>query len=451
MNLVFINLNRNNDGFVLSSVAENKNIFLTRITAMIHKHIARHTKKYARHFTKYLYERDTVLATFTVFVFLILLGLIPINFYVLNPMKIALKDFDFNDIAYAKLGKGNDSLDRRIVIVNTGHLDRAELGFVIEKVNSFNPKVIGLDIYFNEEKDPEKDSILREAFRKTKNLVAVSVVVPGEHDFTINKNYFDNVMNKRGYANLVGEDIGTIRYYSPFEMVHNQKYPQITSAIVKEFDSSAYHHLEKRHKEVEMINYTRRSHQYQVIESENLLADNIEGSVMKDKIVLLGYINNDENDVEDKKFTPMNSKFAGKKLPDMNGIIVQANIISMVLDGNYIKKTPAWVAWLVAILIGWLHMSLFIRYYLESHIWFHLVAKLAQVFSAIFFAYLGILIFDKFRIKLDMKYTLYVIVLAVDVIYFYEAFVGWLHRKFKYQTIFGHHHAPAEHTEAGHH
>jgi hypothetical protein len=106
---------------------------------------------------------------------------------------------------------------------------------------------------------------------------------------------------------------------------------------------------------------------------------------------------------------------------------------------------PKWVAWLVAIVIGWIHMSLFIRYYLESHIWFHLVAKLAQLFSVVFFAYVGIFVFDKFEVKLDMKYTLYVIALAVDVIYFYEAFVGWLHRKYKYQTIFGHHHNPLEH------
>ena len=140
----------------------------------------------------------------------------------------------------------------------------------------------------------------------------------------------------------------------------------------------------------------------------------------------------------------MNEKFAGKTIPDMNGIIVHANIISMVLEGNYIKKLPKWTAWVMAIIIGWIHMSLFIRYYLESHIWFHLVAKLAQVFSVILFAYLGIYIFDKFAIKLDMKYTLYVIALAVDVIYFYEAFVGWLHRKYGYQTIFGHHHG-AEH------
>src|SRR6187402_3605059 len=99
-----------------------------------HKRIFHHSKRYAKHLTKYLYERDTIFATLSVFIFLFLLGMIPINFYVLNPMKMALKDFDFNDIAFAKLEKGKyDSADRRIVVVNTGHLDRAEIGFLIEK------------------------------------------------------------------------------------------------------------------------------------------------------------------------------------------------------------------------------------------------------------------------------------------------------------------------------
>ena len=127
--------------------------------------------------------------------------------------------------------------------------------------------------------------------------------------------------------------------------------------------------------------------QYQIIESEDMMADNVDSNLIEKQNCLVGYINHDHNDVEDKKFTPMNDKFAGKAIPDMNGIIVQANIISMVLDRNYIQKKPKWVAWLMAIVIGWIHMSLFIRYYLESHIWFHLVAKLAQLFSVIFFAY----------------------------------------------------------------
>ncbi len=418
---------------------------------MLHKHIARHTKRYVSHFTKYLYERDTLFATIAVFVFLILLGMIPLNLYVLNPMKMALKDFDFNDIAYAKLDKGKgkyDSVDRRIVVVNTGDLDRAQIGFLIEKINTYQPKIIGLDIFFEGEREPEKDSILREALKKTRNLVGVSVGHWENDSFKIVPNNFDNVIAKRGYANLIGEDVGTIRLFSPFEKVGKEKYPQIATAIAKEFDPVAYEKLAKKDKKEVIINYTKRVDRYQVLSAEDVMTDNFDtaGKVkIKDQIVLMGYVNLDPNNIEDKKFTPLNVKFAGKAHPDMNGIFVQANIITMILDGAYVKKMPKWVAWLVAIVIGWIHMSLFIRYYLESHIWFHLVAKLAQVFSVLLFAYLGIFLYDKFRVKLDMKYTLYVIALAVDVIYFYEAFVTWLHRKFNYQTIFSHHHHPLEH------
>ena len=407
----------------------------------VHKHIARHTKRYAGHFTKYLFERDTIFATLSVFVFLILLGLIPINFYVLNPMKLALKDFDFNDIAYAKLDKKAKTFENRIVIVNIGHADREAIAYVIEKVSSMQPKVMGLDAFFEGERDPAKDSILRSVFQKTKNLVVVSRQVYEKKKDNINiiPDHFDSAYSLRGFGNFAAEEIGTVRYYAPFETVNHQKYPHFTSAIVKEYDSNAYHKLEKRHKPYESINYARRVNQYMVKDLESVMMDQVDTGFFKNKIVLFGYVNADPNDIEDKKFTPMNVKFAGKAIPDMNGVVVQANIISMILDGNYVKKMPKWFAWVVAILVGWLHMSLFIRYYLENHIWFHLVAKLAQVFSAIFFAYLGIFIYDQFHIKLDMKYTLYVIVLAVDVIYFYEAFAVWLHKKIGYKTLFHQH------------
>ena len=407
---------------------------------MLHKHIARHTKRYVSHITKYLYERDTLFATIAVFVFLILLGMIPINFYVLNPMKTALKDFDFNDMRYAKLVNDDKiKLDTNIVIVNIGRGDREEIAGIIKTVSMYQPRVIGLDALFVGERDSTKDAILRGVFNTTQNLVAASYVEPAD-TFFIRKDYFDDVTPDKGYVNFVTENIGTRRFYSPFEMIENKKVPAFTSAIVEKFDSAAYHKLASRHKQVETINYSRRDNKYFIVQPEELTNDGIDSFRLRNKIILLGYVNKDQADIEDKLFTPMNEKFAGKSLPDMNGIVVHANIISMVLEGNYINKTPKWVAWLVAIVVGWIHMSLFIRYYLENHIWFHLVAKLAQVFSVIFFAYLGIFIFDKFDLKLEMKYTLYVIALAVDVIYFYEALVTWLHKKFNYQTIFGHHH-----------
>ncbi|HEY5773056.1 MAG TPA: CHASE2 domain-containing protein [Chitinophagaceae bacterium] len=421
---------------------------------MLHKHIARHTKRYVSHITKYLYERDTLFATITVFLFLILLGMIPINFYVLNPMKLALKDFDFNDIAYAKLGKGDKEdttvkYENRIAIINIDDLDRGSIAELITKVSSMKPKIMGLDVFFDGSREPEQDSLLGAVFRNTKNLVVVNREAYDieRHKLFIKPDNFDSVYHHRGFANLDADTIGTVRVYSPFDKVDDQIIPHFTTAVVREYDSVAYHKLEKRHKKQEIINYSRRIDKYRVLTTDQIMQDQVTNDWIEGKIVLFGYISKGPDDIEDKKFTPMNVEFVGKAKPDMNGVVVHANIISMVLDGNYIQKMPKWVAWLVAIVFGWIHMSLFIRYYLESHIWFHLVAKLAQLFSVIFFAYLGIFIFDKFEVKLDMKYTLYVIALAVDVIYFYEAFVGWLHRKYGYQTIFGHHHNPLEHEK----
>ena len=422
---------------------------------MLHKRIVHHTKRYVSHVTKYLYERDTIFSLLMVFIFIIMVKFIPLNFHFIDPMKLALEDFDINDVAYAKLRKDESTpVDRRIVIVNIGHLDREEIAYLIEKATSMGPRIMGLDSYFNGPRDPHKDSILRSTFEKTKNLVVVSRI-NSEHlhhtkEFELMPDYFDSAIHERGYANVIGEEAGTIRLYSPFEKIEKEKYPSFTSVLLDKYDKEAFEKLEKRHRQVEVINYARRTRQYQIVEPEDLMTDNVDTGMLKDKIVLLGYVNENPYDIEDKFFTPMNEKFAAKSTPDMNGIVIHANILSMALDKNYIRKMPTWVAWLAAIIVGWLHMSLFIRYYLESHIWFHLVAKIAQIISAFFFVYVGLLLFEKFRIKLDMELTLVVIILAVDIIYFYEAFAVWMHKKYKFATVFTHHLHPGETEEHTH-
>ena len=402
-----------------------------------HHLIAHHIRKYHRHFTKYLYEKDTIFATAWVFIFIIMVKILPLpNMHFFDPMKLALKDFDFNDIAYSKL-KGPDSLDKRVVIINIGHAERDGLSYLIEKTASMHPKAIGLDAYFEGPKDHYKDSLLKAVFEKTNNLVAITRIEWDHHgEGTFLKDFYDSLHSLTGFGNLTGEEGGTMRYFSPYEKIADSVHYSFPAMLVKQFSPEAFGKLKKRHDHNEIINYTRRTQQYLIVEAEDLLNDNVDESAIKGKIALLGYISADENDIEDKVFTPMNKKFAGKAIPDMNGIVVHANIISMILDHNYIKKLPSWINYLAAILIGWLHMSFFIRYYLENHIWFHLVAKFAQLLSAIFFVYLGIYLFSSHAVQLDMSLTLVVIVLAVDIIYFYEAFAVWMHKKFAYKTVF---------------
>lgn len=423
----------------------------------LHKHIGQGVKKSRNKITKYLLERDTLFATLWVFIFIFGLGLIPINFYVMNPVKLALKDFDFNDMAYAKLKKSiNDSVDSHIRVINIGNAGRDSIAKVIEKTVSMKPKVIGLDVTFDRPGDNiVADMHLASVIDNTKNLVVASKIIYTDSTPHIDSGQFAPVTHHNGFVNMVQKNVQTIRQYLTREKIGKKTYNNFSTEIVRLYDSTAYLHLEKRNKEFELINYTRKlgilndsndvlsgenKDQYFVIEAGNLMNDMVDDSALMGKIVLIGYVNRNKDDILDKKFTPMNEQYAGKSTPDMNGIIVHANIISMVLEKNYIKKLPLWVNWVVAILIGWLHMSFFIHYYLESHIWFHLVAKIAQLASAILFAWIGIFLFDRYRIKIDMKMTLVVIVLAVDVIYFYEAWATWMNKKFNYRTVFKPHH-----------
>jgi CHASE2 domain-containing sensor protein len=401
-------------------------------------------KKFHSRFTKYLYERDTIFATLWVFIFIVGLGAIPLNLGFLNPIKLGLKDFDYNDISYSKLDKGGHTpLDKRIVIVNIGNADRELLSLMIDKAGEMKPKVMALDALFFQEKDPLKDSMLNMTFSKHKNLVAAAKLeLSGKDGDTINisGDYFKTA-SSYAYVNFFNEETSTTRYYEPFLKDHNGKsFPSFTSTIIEKYDTIGFNKIKSKAGQKVLINYERRTQQYQIIEHESLLDNQVDPSALTGKIVLFGYINLDKNDISDKKFTPMNEKFAGKSIPDMNGIVVHANIISMILDNNYVKKVPSWVNLLIAIAVCWLFMSFFIHYYLESHIWFHLVAKIAQVSALILFTYLGIFLYDQYRLKVDMKMSLIVIIMAVDVIYFYEAWAQWMHKKFGYQTVFKPHH-----------
>lgn len=401
--------------------------------------------------TKYLYEKDTIFSTIWVFIFIVVLGSIPLNLGIMNPIKLGLKDFDFNDIFYSKVGNTQKKeIDSNIVVINIGHAGREEIALIVNKVASFNPKVMGLDVLFDGPRDTYADSVLGETIRQNKNLVLATKY---QNDSTgkliAGGNHFSTISSLNGFVNFPypSDDWQSIRTYYPFKKDEKDKnliLPSFTSTLIKIFDSTKFNDIKSKIDKKITINYTRKvtakKKQYHVIEAEDIMLDKVDSAAISGKIALLAYVNIDPNDIEDKKFTPMNDKYAGKSTPDMNGIFVHANIISMIMEDNYIKKVPLWGNILLAIIVCWLHMSFFIHYYLESHIWFHLAAKIAQVLSAIFFVWLGIEIFSRFGLKVDMKLSIVVIVLAVDVIYFYEAWAVWMHKKFNYKTVFKPHH-----------
>jgi CHASE2 domain-containing sensor protein len=387
---------------------------------------------------KYLFKRDTILATVAVFIVMGLLALLPFNTHILDPFKLALQDFDYNDMAYSKLEKNRAvPVDTNIVIVNIGNADRMAIAAIVQKAASADPKVIGLDVIFNESRDSVGDSVLGKVLRSEPKLVMAYNLQPHEHAQRHEGYFFESTGNK-GFVNFVGEEGGVIRHVVPAVNENDHEYIPFAAAVVKKLSMEKYEALQKRKNSSEIINYTSSANKFIVIDGTDLLNGTADARNLTGKTVLVGYVSSNAYDMEDMHFTPMNSKFAGKSLPDLNGVFVHANIIKMIMEESYIKRTPAWINWVVAVLLCWLHMALFIRFYLDKHLWFHLVAKTAQILSAILFVYLGLLVFYKFNIKANMTITLVAIIMAVDVLYFYEAFCTWLHKKTGYKTIFAH-------------
>lgn len=387
---------------------------------------------------RYLFKRDTILATIAVFIVMGLLALLPLNTHILDPFKLALQDFDYNDMAYSKLEKNKGvSIDTNIVVVNVGNADRMAIAAMTQKIAGANPKVIGLDVVFNEKRDSLGDQLLDGVIRDEPRLVMAYHLQSDDHELR-HEGYFFESNKNRGFVNFVGEEGGVIRHVAAVVRENDQEYLPFGAAVVKQLAPEKYQSFRERGSRTEVINYTLPASKFIVIEGTDVLNGEADVQNLTGKIILVGYVSSNAYDVEDKHFTPMNDQFVGKSIPDLNGVFVHANIIKMILEESYIRRTPGWLNWALAVLLCWLHMALFIRFYVDKHLWFHLAAKTAQILSAILFVYLGLWAFYRFNVKVNMTITLVAIILAVDVLYFYEAFCTWLHKRTGYKTIFAH-------------
>lgn len=389
---------------------------------------------------KYLFKRDTILASIMVFIVMGLLALIPVNTHVLDPIKLALQDFDYNDLAYSQFNKNSHtSVDTNIVIINIGDAGRNEIAGMIQKASAENPKVVGVDILFNEPKDTATDAVLEQLFYTSPKIVLAYNLL-AEKGIISSPGFLTEKANQKGYANFVGEEGGSIRHFSPTLKKKSVVYNSFAAAVTQVAYPQQFKQMLKRDKKTEQVNYTRTADQFMVMDGMEFLKNGETNISLADKVVLLGYISPDPNSIEDKHFTPFNKKSVGKTVPDMEGIFIHANIITMIRDADYVKKSPVWINWLIASLLCWFHMSLFIRYFIDKHLWFHLVAKIAQLVSAVLFVYLGLLFYYKWDIKINLTPSFVAIILAVDVLYFYEAISAWLHKRFGVYSIFIHSH-----------
>lgn len=398
---------------------------------------------------------DSVVAT--AFVFLVLLGIREVTqlklFNVFDPLGQALGDMEITDVTFSDLRVAVPPVDENVTIINIGQLSRAELAQQIRMISLFKPKVIGVDVFFDCKDclDGKIDSIccpkaydtltnlsLRSAIEEAGNVVMVSKICQskklvnalGDTDKFDSLHLTDPLILGNafiGFANLETnaehqEDLKMCRRFNPrMIMEDGSTHFAFSVGIAMLFDSVKTKKFLERNKQSEVINYrgnvpdpykasavefsNRYTYLdwYQPFDTTSFLP-----SVIKDRIVLLGFMGNDMTDTswDDKFITPLNKQYAGKTRPDMYGVVVHANIISMILDEDYINELYDWQEILIAVLVCWMNVVLFGYITRKIPAWFDGLSIVLQILQILLCSSLMMYALYWFNFKLNLTVTL---------------------------------------------
>lgn len=380
--------------------------------------------------------------TITLFVFILSVSWIPFNFDFLDPLNQALEDFQITDIVYKNFKEENQ--DTNIVFVNIGFLNRQEIAQQIENIAKYEPRVIGIDALFATAQEPQMDTALSHVFQKYGDKI---VIVNAFENYDPEKEKADSITCSmpyfrqyvsQGYSNLDDRTLLTIRNFRPYTPVKDTVLYAFAVEVVKKFNPQKFENLKKRRNNFETINYRGNFDKfYAVIEAEHALDSSLDFRFVKNKIVLLGYLNSDKNarDITDQFFTPLNPKMAGRSLPDMYGIVIHANIISMILSESYIEVMSPLTSFLITFIVCYFNILFLLYVYNTKPLFFNMISRGWQILQSLIIYYLIVWLFDSYHFETDFGLMIILLALAPDILEIFMAV---------YEKIWGNpfHHSP---------
>ena len=81
----------------------------------------------------------------------------------------------------------------------------------------------------------------------------------------------------------------------------------------------------------------------------------------------------------------------------MYGVVIHANIISMILNRDYLDQMKDSTAWILAVIVCFLNVVLFSWIYYTLPKWYDGVTKLIQLIEELLFTFIIILVFHFFN------------------------------------------------------
>jgi CHASE2 domain-containing sensor protein len=147
---------------------------------------------------------------------------------------------------------------------------------------------------------------------------------------------------------------------------------------------------------------------FAALDINQVMNEEFDSTFLKDKIVIMGYLGDYFGDPswDDKFFTPLNKKVAGRANPDMFGPVVHANIVAMILNEDYVEELPETLLYAIAFISCLLIVALFVFIDDKLPTWFDALSVIIQVVLILLTSGLVVYAFAAWSVKLDLSLTL---------------------------------------------
>ncbi len=396
---------------------------------------------------------DSIFGTIFIYLFMYLVSNISAFkiFDAFDSIGQALQDMEMTDIAFSQM-RSQPKMESNIILVNIGNLPRAGIAEQIRILDKYDPKVIGLDSFFkgyvgdtlgtlslaNAINSAKTDIVMVAKVEQSDSLAAVS---PGEEIYdqlyVSDPIFTSNV--EFAIANLdtdaeFQEDVKICRKFPSFRtVIGGDTHVAFGAKLASKLNPDAINTLVSRDNEFETINYrgdfynfynndTTVFKRFGALDYDEVLGENFDPSFVKGKIVIMGFIGADFLDMyswEDKFFTPLNKKMAGRANPDMYGPVIHANIASMILNDDYVDTLSDATEIIIGVILCYLNVLLFSVIYRKMGAWYDGLTKLIQVIEVILLLFLIIQLFASYSFKLELSIGLFAVALAGDLLEVY--------------------------------
>lgn len=322
-------------------------------------------------------------------------------------------DFQISDI-YNMLeeAKPERELSRDVVVVSIDDMNREQLLDLIDTIARYEPKAIGLDIYFS---IPKADnSKLLEIVRNTPNMVSISQVqkdTDGVHYVEKYLSFYDDSITPphRGYANLdINHSWTVVRTFLPYVRTREGKIiPGLSLELAKIAAPQRALQLMERGNTEEIINFTHR--EIQVLAAKRLKNPEV-AKRLTGKVVLVGVI----KDTKDIYLTPLKEPTPG--------VLVHAYAAQTIINGLYIRTREAWVNWAIAFCFCFLLVTLLLYASEKKEIGsaLNLIIRIVVFISVVLFVFLGCWVFTARHVYVDYTPSLLMLTfgtMAFDIVY----------------------------------